>query len=107
MSTAIKKIQKKIQDFCDKHNLVSPPEHRVMDVMSELGEVAKEILKMSNYGRKPFHYKEELKSELGDLLFAIIALANSFNIDLEEALDIVLKKYETRLKKGTIGSENN
>jgi len=35
--------------------------------MSELGEVAKEILKMSDYGRKPLLYKEELKSEIGDM----------------------------------------
>jgi hypothetical protein len=30
--------------------------------MSELGEVAKEVLKMSDYGRKPLKYRKELKS---------------------------------------------
>ena len=28
-------------------------EHRILDLMSELGEVAKEVLKMSDYGKKP------------------------------------------------------
>ena len=75
--------------------------------MSELGEVAKEILKMSDYGRKPLKYKEEIKSELGDLLYSIITIANSFDVNLEEALKMVLEKYKKRLKKGSAGSEND
>ncbi len=84
-----------------------PPEHRVLDTLSELGEVAKEILKMSDYGRKPLEYREQLKTELGDLLYSLITIANSFGVDLEEALELVLKKYETRLKKGSAGSESD
>ncbi len=103
----MKKIQEKIKKFCKENNLESPAEHRVLDAMSELGEVAKEILKMSDYGRKPLKYKEEIKSELGDLLYSIITIANSFDVDLEEALNIVLEKYEKRLKKGSAGSEND
>lgn len=103
----LKTLQRRIKEFCQTHDLESSPEHRVLDTMSELGEVAKEILKMSDYGRKPLAYKEELKSELGDLLYSVITIANSFDIDLEEALGLVLKKYETRLKKGGAGSEND
>ncbi len=85
----------------------SPVEHRVLDTMSELGEVAKEILKMSDYGRKPVEYREELKSELGDVLYSLITIANTFDIDLEDALRQVLEKYKKRLKKGSAGSEND
>lgn len=75
--------------------------------MSELGEVAKEILKMSDYGKRPIKYREELRSELGDLFYSLITIANSFDIDLEKALEIVLAKYEKRLKKGSAGSEKD
>ena len=85
----------------------SPAEHRVLDTMSELGEVAKEILKMSDYGRKPVEYREEIKSELGDVLYSLITIANTFDIDLEDALKQVIEKYEKRLKKGSAGSEND
>jgi hypothetical protein len=34
-------------------------------------------------------------------------VANSFDIDLEEALNIALEKYKKRLKKGSAGSEND
>ncbi len=102
----MKKIQAKIKSFCVENNLESPPEHRVLDTMSELGEVAKEILKMSNYGREPLQYRPELKAELGDVLYSLITIANSFEIDLEEALEQVVEKYEKRLQKGSAGSEN-
>lgn len=103
---SIKEAQEEIKKFCKENNLESPAEHRVLDVMSELGEVAKEILKMSDYGRKPAQYREELKPELGDVLYALITIANSFDVDLEEAFDMVLDKYKKRLKKGSADSKN-
>jgi NTP pyrophosphatase (non-canonical NTP hydrolase) len=102
----MRKIQERIKKFCEENDMESPAEHRVLDTMSELGEVAKEILKMSNYGRKPIEYREEIKSELGDVLYSLITIANTFDIDLEEALLQVLGKYEKRIKKGSAGSEN-
>jgi len=39
------------------------------------------------------------------LLFSLITIANTFDIDLEDALGQVLEKYEKRLKKGSAGSE--
>ena len=103
----MRKIQEKINLFCKENDLDSPVEHRVLDTMSELGEVAKEILKMSDYGRKPVEYRAGLKSELGDVLYSLITIANTFDIDLEDALSQVIKKYERRLKKGSAGSEND
>jgi len=103
----MKELQEKIKKFCQEHNLESPAEFRILDTMSELGEVAKEILKMSDYGRKPLKYRGELKSELGDLLYSIVTIANSFDVDLEDALNVVLEKYKKRLNHGSAGSEND
>lgn len=87
--------------------MVSPPEHRLMDVQSELGEVAKEILKETEYGKKEWkNASEDAASEMGDLLFSVIALANAMHVDLDTALKNVLQKYEKRLKKGGAGSEH-
>lgn len=49
----------------------SPPEYRLLDAMSELGEVSKEILKGTDYGKKPLEYREEIKGEIGDVLFSL------------------------------------
>ncbi|CAM3886313.1 nucleotide pyrophosphohydrolase [Mesobacillus zeae] len=65
----------------------------------ELGELAREV--NHHYGEKPKKSSEgekEIEEELGDLLFVLICFANSLNIDLEEAHDLVLKKFNTRDK---------
>jgi NTP pyrophosphatase (non-canonical NTP hydrolase) len=65
----------------------------------ELGELAREV--NHYYGEKPKKTDEGEKTvqeELGDLLFVIICFANSLNINLEEAHDYVMKKFNTRDK---------
>lgn len=84
----------------------APIEHRVLDTLSELGEVAKEILKMSNYGKQAIEYRNNLQWELWDVFYSLITIANTFDIDLEESLKQVLQKYEKRLQKWSAGSEN-
>lgn len=102
----MKKIQEKIKKFCKKYGIDSPVEHRALDLVSEVGEVSKEILKMTNYGKTAPKLREEIKMELADVLFALVVLSNKLGVDLEKSLDEVLKKYEKRLKKGSAGSEN-
>ena len=99
----MKKIQNKIKEFCKQNNLENAIETRVLDTVSELGEVAKEVLKMSNYGKEKPKYKEEL----GDLFYSVITIANTYDIDLEDALNQAIEKYKRRLTKGSAGSENN
>lgn len=63
----------------------------------ELGELSREV--NHYYGEKPKKATEdekEIKEELGDMLFVLICFANSLNIDLEEAHDLVMKKFQTR-----------
>jgi len=98
-------LQKKVQEFCNTHNLNTTPESRLIDVVSELGEVAKEILVASNYGKNPLEKNEKIEMEIGDVVFSVIALSNALGIDTEEALEKVIIKYTERAKKGSIGSE--
>jgi NTP pyrophosphatase (non-canonical NTP hydrolase) len=65
----------------------------------ETGELAREINHF--YGEKPKKDSEEektLEQELGDMLFVMICLANSLNIDMEEAFGLVMEKFKTRDK---------
>jgi NTP pyrophosphatase (non-canonical NTP hydrolase) len=65
----------------------------------ELGELAREI--NHSYGEKPKKSTEKEKAieeEMGDMLFVLICLANSLNIDLQDAHDMVMKKFNTRDK---------
>ncbi len=100
-------FQKKVKLFCDRNNLNSPVEFRILDAIAEFGEVAKEILKMTNYGKNKLAFRQEISGELGDTFYSLITVANYFNVDLLEALELVIKKYEKRLLKGSPGSEND
>ncbi|WP_191560979.1 nucleotide pyrophosphohydrolase [Metabacillus idriensis] len=65
----------------------------------EMGELAREI--NHTYGEKPKKQSEQekkIEEEAGDILFVLICLANSLNIDLEEAHNLVMKKFNTRDK---------
>ena len=37
-------VQDKVKNFCEQHNLSTSSEARFLDIVSELGEMAKEIL---------------------------------------------------------------
>lgn len=100
-------IQRQVTAFVEKHHLETSVSVRVLDLVSEVGEVAKEVLKGSNYGHEDFAPTDEWTSELADALFSLICIANSTNVDLESALKTVLDKYEKRLsEKGDAGSGN-
>lgn len=65
----------------------------------ELGELSREV--NHYYGEKPKKSNEEEKTmeqEMGDLLFVLVCFANSLQIDLEEAFDLVMEKFQTRDK---------
>ncbi|MGD6815782.1 nucleotide pyrophosphohydrolase [Metabacillus sp. 84] len=63
----------------------------------ELGELAREI--NHRYGEKPKKETEAEKAieeELGDVLFVLVCMANSLQIDLTDAHDAVMKKFAVR-----------
>ncbi|MBP2099684.1 NTP pyrophosphatase (non-canonical NTP hydrolase) [Enterococcus rivorum] len=65
----------------------------------EVGELAREI--NHYYGEKPKKSNEELKTvteELGDVLFVTISMANSLGIDLTEAFQATMDKFNQRDK---------
>lgn len=101
-------FQNNVKKFMEENNMDNKIEYRMLDLVDEIGEVSKEICKMSEYGTKEPKFKEEIIAELGDAFYSLITVANYYNVDLLQALDIVIKKYEKRIKKsGHAGSEND
>ncbi len=101
-------IQKQIGDLCKEFDIESPAIYRLLDLNSELGELAKEILLQTNYGKKDFNLDDKSKNltlEMGDVMFSLICLANSLSIDLHTSLTSALAKYQNRIKlKDNLGS---
>ena len=100
-------MQEKVYQFLNKSGTITTPLVRLADVNSELGELSKEVLKETNYGAKKYDLPNEaIATEYGDLLYSTIALGIELGLNLEDCLELVLKKYNNRLeKKGHIGSK--
>lgn len=96
--------QQRVADFVEAHDLDADPAYRILDLTSEVGELAKDAAVSTGYGSDP----DELDvndDELGDALFALLALAESLDVDAGEALEEALAKYEDRLAgSGSAGS---
>jgi NTP pyrophosphatase (non-canonical NTP hydrolase) len=101
--------QQAVSNFAQKHNLTHPIGVYAIDLLSELGEVAKEILLATEYGENPSpQFDQKIAGELGDVLYSLCLLATAVDVDLEDALQITLQKYEARWQhKGHIGSGKN
>jgi NTP pyrophosphatase (non-canonical NTP hydrolase) len=74
-----------------------PPLSNLARLTEEIGELARVL--NHRHGAKVAKADEaegELTEELGDVLFVLITLANSLEVDLAESLDYVIEKYELR-----------
>jgi NTP pyrophosphatase (non-canonical NTP hydrolase) len=96
----MKQMQQEVDEYISqfKEGYFSPLA-MLARLTEELGELAREV--NHYYGEKPKKQTEKEKTvaeELGDLLFVLICFANSLNIDLEEAHDMVMNKFRTRDK---------
>ena len=98
--------QEIVSKFNEEHELQMDAHARLLDLQTELGELAKEYLQSSNYGRFRFKDNPRWKEELGDLCYSLLSLANETNVDIEDALNEVLEKYAKRIEhKQDPGSE--
>lgn len=103
-----KNWQQQTAEFTQKRNLTREPGVYALDLLSELGEVAKLILEATAYGKRPFPTTTpaELSGELGDALYSLCQLATAAGVDLDTALAETLAKYEARWQtKGHMGSQ--
>ena len=103
-------MQHKVKQFNQAQNSFAKPMPvyaRICDIQSEMGELAKEYLKASDYGTQDFVATEDFELEMGDVLYSILSLANETGIDANYCLNRVLDKYQKRINKNkTLGSGN-
>ena len=63
----------------------------------EVGELARRINHLhGDKPRKDSDADDDIAEELGDILFVVITLANSLDIDLDRALTETLEKFDIR-----------
>jgi NTP pyrophosphatase (non-canonical NTP hydrolase) len=96
--------QETVADFLAEHDLHTDPAYRLLDLTAEVGELAADATASTEYGASPAAL-DLSRDELGDALFALLALAEETDTDADAALAESLAKYERRIdSEGSPGS---
>ncbi len=96
--------QNRVAAFVDEHEWETELAYRVVDLQSEVGEIAAEVTTSTGYGSNP-EDADIAADEIGDALFALLAVAESADVDASHALETAISKYERRIEEtGDAGS---
>lgn len=92
-------VQKEVDHLIREewHNHYWAPLSSLARLTEEVGELAREINHC--YGEKPKKASEQdndIATELADILYIVVTLANSLGIDLDTAFSQVMHKYRQR-----------
>ncbi|HET7234381.1 MAG TPA: nucleotide pyrophosphohydrolase [Longimicrobium sp.] len=74
-----------------------PPLVNLARLTEEVGELAREL--NHRYGpktKKPGEPDQDVALELADIIFVCVVLANQMGLDLQDAIERTLHKYEVR-----------
>jgi len=92
---------------------IYPDEHRIMypalGLAGEAGEVANKVKKLIRDGPdgRPDDWREQISSEIGDVLWYCAALATDLNLTLGMIASQNEKKLSARKNAGTIGGSGD
>lgn len=96
----LREVQKEVDNWVSEigQGYWSPHE-MLARLVEEVGETARLLNHL--YGpkkKKDSESSQELSEELADIIFAVICLANSHDIDLQDAFEKMMQKYSLRDK---------
>ena len=88
-----------------KDKLIYP----TLGLAGEAGEIANKVKKIlrDNSGELEEDVRQNLISELGDVLWYIAALATDLNVELSEVANKNIEKLNSRKNRGTIGGSGD
>jgi len=97
---SMRQLQRDVDEYIGqfKEGYFTPME-MLARMTEELGELAREVNHV--YGpkkKKSTEAEKNIEEEMGDVLFVLISMANSLDIDLQDAHDRVMEKFQTRDK---------
>lgn len=96
----MRELQQRVDDYIGQFKEgYFPPFELLARLTEELGELSREVQHV--HGQKKKKDTEEdnsIAEELGDFFFVLICFANAQGIQLDEALEKVVHKFETRDK---------
>lgn len=98
------KYQKKSRKTAIYPDLGSNFIYPTLGLVGEVGEVAEKVKKVLRGGQTTFtpEQKEELKKELGDVLWYLVQLSTELNLDLNDIAETNITKLKSRKDRGVL-----
>ena len=94
---SIQESQEVVRTFVNERNWKTPPSDILIHLMEEMGEVARNVLKLKNYGGQHTNSSpQNMDEELADVLYLLLKLANESEVDLNAAFQIKMEKNSKR-----------
>lgn len=110
----VNKIEMDILERVEKQGWELDPNKDLRNLTEEVGELAREIRRIEDGRERPDEIepneelmKEEIASEIGDILFPLTKIAAYYGISLEYAYKAHQKKMECRYTKSDKGGAVN
>jgi len=96
----MKKLQKQVDEWMSQLKIgYWNPFEILARLMEEVGELAREVNhRFGPKKKKSSEKNKEIGDEMVDIIFTLICLANSLNIDLDAHFNKMMKKLNTRDK---------
>ncbi len=89
----MKQIQKDVEDWTGQYEPQYWPPHQILARLAEeVGELAREVNHLHGIKKKKNENSSNLSGELVDVLFSVVCMANSHDINLQEEWDKVMKE---------------
>mgnify|MGYP001573731886 CR=1 FL=1 len=93
----LEEAQKIVQEFIEERNWQNPPEEIILHMLEEFGEVARNALKLKNYGgQHTSNSPINMDEEIADVFYCLLKLANATNVDLTKAFTEKMDKNRKR-----------
>ncbi len=94
----LREVQRRVDEWISQFEEgYFSPAGMILRLTEELGELAREVNhQFGEKRKKPAEAEGSLAMELGDMLFVLVSMANSLEIDLDETFLAVMAKFEAR-----------
>jgi len=99
---SLNELKPKTRELVERFSKIEPKrwsiEGSTMELMTEVGDLTELILRKEYYKRNIHEDIDyQIRDELADIIFILVRLADSYNIDLDAAYDEMEKQLNERL----------
>lgn len=98
----LRELQEWVREFdLERKWVCVPPTHILANLIEEVGEISREVLKFEGY-KKFEGSKERLLDEITDALMLLVKLANTFELDLEKGIERAMGRYKEKFGEDAV-----